>query len=167
MTVIVAVLLWMLAVALVAVGVLGLVLPGLPGAPLVFGGLLVAAWLEDFAYVGPWTLLLLALLAVLTQVVDIFAGALGAKRFGASRLAVVGAILGAVVGMFFGLPGVVLGPFCGALIGELLAEKPLREAGAAGFGAGFGLLIGVALKLTLAFSMIGIFVIVRLWGAVG
>ncbi|MGD8815612.1 MAG: DUF456 domain-containing protein [Acidobacteriota bacterium] len=167
MTVIVAVLLWMLAVALVVTGVIGLVLPGLPGAPLVFGGLLVAAWLEGFAYVGAWTLLLLALLAVLTQVVDIFAGALGARHFGASRSAVVGAILGAVVGVFFGLPGVVLGPFFGALIGELLAERPLREAGAAGFGAGLGLLIGVALKLALAFSMIGIFVIVRLWGAFG
>jgi len=165
--VIITVLLWMLAAALVVVGIAGLVLPGLPGAPLVFGGLLVAAWLEGFAYVGPWTLLVLALLAALTQVIDIFAGALGARHFGASRAAVVGAILGAVVGIFFGLPGIVLGPFCGALIGELLAERPLREAGAAGFGAGLGLLIGVALKMALAFSMIGIFLLVRLWGSFG
>ena len=71
-----------------------------------------------------------------------------------------------VVGLFFGLPGIVLGPFCGAVLGELLADRSLREAGAAGLGATIGLAIGVAAKLALAFSMIGIFVLMRLWGGV-
>jgi len=157
-------LLWILAVLLVGVGVLGLLLPGLPGAPLLFGGLLIAAWLEDFAYVGPWTLTLLAVMAALTYVIDFFAGALGAKGFGATKYAMIGAFVGAVVGIFFGLPGILLGPFIGAVLGGLLADRSLQEASAAGLGATIGLALGVAAKMALAFSMIGIFLLMRLWG---
>jgi uncharacterized protein YqgC (DUF456 family) len=160
------VLLWVLAVVLVVVGIVGLLLPALPGAPVLFAGLFLAAWLEDFAYVGPWTLTLLAALALLTYVVDFGAGALGARGFGASKYAMVGAFLGAVVGIFFGLPGIFVGPFVGAVIGELVADRSLSEAGAAGLGATIGLLLGVAAKMTLAFSMLGIFVLMRLWGAI-
>jgi len=161
------VLLWVLAVTLVIVGVLGLLLPGLPGAPLLFGGLLVAAWLEGFAYVGPWTLMVLAVMAGLTYVIDFLAGALGARGFGATRYAMVGAFVGVFVGIFFGLPGILLGPFFGALLGELLAARSVQEAGAAGLGATIGLALGAAAKIALAFSMIGIFVLVRLWGRLG
>ena len=161
------VLLWVLAAALVIVGVLGLLLPALPGAPLLFGGLLVAAWLEDFAYVGPWTLTLLAIMAALTYLIDFLAGALGAKGFGATKYAMVGAFVGAVVGIFFGLPGILLGPFFGAVLGELLADRSLQEASAAGLGATIGLALGVAAKMALAFSMLGIFVLMRLWGGFG
>ena len=81
------ILLWLLVAVLVAAGILGLLLPMLPGAPLLFAGLLVAAWIEDFAYVGPWTLTVLAFMAVLTYAVDFGAGALGAKGFGATKYA--------------------------------------------------------------------------------
>jgi len=161
------VLLWTLAAALVLVGLLGLMLPALPGAPLLFGGLLIAAWLEDFAYVGPWTLTLLGIMAALTYLVDFLAGALGAKGFGATRYAMVGAFVGALVGIFFGLPGILLGPFFGAVLGELLADRSLQEASAAGLGATIGLALGVAAKMALAFSMLGIFVLMRLWGGLG
>ena len=157
--------LWALAALLVIVGIACLLLPALPGAPLLFAGLFVAAWIEDFAYVGPWTLVLLAVLALLTYVVDLGAGALGAKGFGATRYAMVGAFVGAVVGIFFGLPGILLGPFVGAVVGELLANRSLGEASAAGVGATIGLVLGVAAKMALAFSMLGIFVLMRLWGA--
>lgn len=160
------VLLWILAVVLVVVGIVGLLLPALPGAPLLFAGLFVAAWLEDFAYVGPWTLTLLAVLALMTYAVDFGAGALGAKGFGATKNAMIGAFLGAVVGIFFGLPGIVLGPFVGAVLGELLAERSLGEAGAAGIGATIGLALGAAAKMALAFSMLGIYLLMRFWGAV-
>ncbi len=158
------VLYWLLAVVLVLLGVVGLLLPGLPGAPLLFGGLLLAAWIEGFVYVGPWTLALLALMAVATYAIDFFAGALGTKGFGATRYAMFGAFLGALVGIFFGLPGILLGPFIGAVLGELLADRSMRQAGAAGLGATIGLALGVAAKMALAFSMIGIYVLVRLWG---
>jgi uncharacterized protein YqgC (DUF456 family) len=156
------ILLWLLAAILVLAGLIGLLLPVLPGPPLLFAGLLVAAWAEDFAYVGAGWLTVLAALAVLTYAVDFAATALGAKRFGASKRAVVGAAVGAVVGLFFGLPGILLGPFIGAVIGELTAQRELRDAGRAGVGATLGLALGVAVKLALAFSMLGLFAMVRL-----
>jgi hypothetical protein len=144
------------------VGLLGLALPALPGAPLLFVGLFCIAWAEDFAFVGTGTLVILAILAVLTYAVDLIAGAFGVRRFGASSRAMIGATLGAVVGLFFGFIGIVIGPFIGAGIGELSTGQDLHAAGRAGVGATIGLVIGVAAKLTLAFAMIGIFILMRL-----
>jgi uncharacterized protein len=157
----ISLLLWIFAVALVVTGVAGLVLPAMPGAPLLFAGLGVAAWAEDFAFVGWGTLVVLAVLALLTYVVDFAATAFGAKRFGASKRAILGAVIGGVVGLFFGLPGVVVGPFAGAVIGELSAQRGLHAATRAGIGATIGLAFGVAAKLALAFSMLGVFAVVR------
>ena len=157
----ISLLLWTFAVALVVTGIAGLVLPAMPGAPLLFAGLVVAAWAEDFAFVGWGTLAVLAVLALLTYVVDFAATAFGAKRFGASKRAVLGAVIGSIVGLFFGLPGVVIGPFAGAVIGELSARRGLEAATRAGIGATIGLALGAAAKLALAFSMLGIFLIAR------
>jgi uncharacterized protein YqgC (DUF456 family) len=144
--------------------VAGLVLPALPGAPLLWAGLFCAAWAEDFAFVGAGWLAVLALLAALTWPVDLAAGAVGAKRFGASGRAVAGAAIGAIVGLFFGLPGILLGPFVGAALAELWARRDLRQAGLSGLGATLGLAIGAAAKLALAFAMLGIFAFVRFLG---
>lgn len=154
-------LLFILAAVLAVVGIAGLVLPAIPGAPILFVGLFLAAWAEDFQHVGTWTLVWLAVLALLTYLVDLAAGAFGVQRFGASSRAMVGAAIGAVVGIFFGLIGVVLGPFVGAAIGELTVAGELRAAGRAGFGAAVGLAIGTAAKIALAFAMLGIFAVVR------
>src|ERR671924_1618851 len=150
-----------LAAIIVIVGLIGLVLPAIPGSPLVFVGLLVAAWAEDFTYVGPWTITMLALLGLLTYGVDLWATMFGAKKFGASRRAIIGAVIGGVVGLFLGFPGVLFGPFIGAVIGELLAQRNLRQAARAGFGATIGLVLGAAIKIALAFSMIGVFLVAR------
>jgi uncharacterized protein YqgC (DUF456 family) len=155
------VLLWLLAAVLVLAGLLGLILPALPGAPLLFAGLLVAAWVEDFSYVGSGTLVVLGALALLTYAVDFVASALGAKRFGASNRAIVGAAIGALVGIFFGLPGILLGPFVGAVVGELTGQRGPRDAARAGVGATVGLALGAAAKLALAFSMLGVFALAR------
>ncbi len=152
---------WLLALVLVVAGLGGLVLPAIPGAPLLFLGLLVAAWAEDFAYVGAYTLAILGVLALLTYGVDLWATMFGAKRFGASKRAIIGALIGSVVGIFLGFPGVLFGPFMGAVIGELSAQRGLRDAARAGIGATIGLALGAALKLALAFAMIGIFVVAR------
>jgi len=155
------VLLWSLAVVLVIAGLLGLVLPALPGAPLLWAGLMFAAWAEDFTYVGTWTLLALGLMAALTYVLDVAAAAVGATRFGASTRSVAGAGIGAVVGLLFGLPGVLFGPFVGAVIGELSLRRDLKSAGRAGIGASLGLAIGAAAKLGLGLAMIGTFLAIR------
>jgi len=155
------ILLWVLAVILVIGGMVGLVFPVLPGVPVLYAGLFVAAWTEDFAYVGATTLVVLGIMTILTYAFDFLAAAFGAKRFGASRRAVIGATLGAIVGIFFGIPGILLGPFIGAVLGELSNRPDLKAAGLAGVGATIGLALGVAAKLTLAFAMLGIFIIVR------
>ena len=153
--------LWLLAVVLVVAGLAGVVLPALPGVPLLFAGLVVAAWAEGFAKVGGATIAVLAVLALLAYAADLAAGALGARRFGASRSAVAGAALGTLAGLFLGLPGVLIGPFAGAVAGELLVRRDLARAGRAGLGAWLGLLLGVAAKLSLSFAMIGVFAIAR------
>ncbi len=156
-----AVLLWSLAIVLLTVGTAGLMLPALPGAPLMFLGFVVAGWADDFTYLGPVTLGLFAILSLLTYLIDIVAGLAGAKRFNASRLAMFGATVGVLIGLFFGLPGILLGPFVGAVAGELYNRRHWREAGWSGLGTVLGMLLGAVLKLTLAFSMLGWFLFVR------
>jgi uncharacterized protein len=158
---IMTVLLWVVALLMIVTGLLGLVLPALPGPLLLFAGLLVAAWAEQFAYVGPGTLIGLGVMAALAILLDLVASAFGARRYGASPRAILGAMLGAVVGLFFGLPGLLLGPFLGALLGELSARRDLPAAGRAGWGAVIGLVLGTAAKLALGFAMIALFLVVR------
>ena len=156
------ILLWLLAAIFIFAGFAGLILPAMPGIPLVYAGLVLLAWADDFAYVGWITLTLLGLLALLSYGVDFLASALGAKRFGASPRSVVGAAIGAVVGLFFGLPGLLLGPFVGAVIAEFTVHGSARAATHAGVGATIGLLFGALLKVALAFTMIGVYVLDRL-----
>lgn len=158
----ISILIWLLAVLLIAAGIAGLALPMLPGAPLLFGGLVVAAWAEDFAHIGTGGIVTLGILALLTYAVDVVAGILGARKFGASRQGIVGSAIGTIVGLFFGLAGIILGPFLGAVAGELLAKKQFYEAGLAGIGTTIGMVIGAAAKLALAFTMIGVFAFLRL-----
>ena len=153
--------LWLLGAALVAAGIAGMLLPVLPGPPLLIAGFFLAAWAEKFEYVGYGTLAALAIMALLTYLVDFIASALGAKHFGASSKAAVGAAIGAVVGIFFGLPGILLGPFIGAVCGELMQKDDLQAAGRAGIGATVGLLLGTAAKMAIAFAMVGIFLFAR------
>ena len=153
--------LWILAIVLVVAGLASLVIPAMPGTPMLFGGLLLAAWADDFMYVGTGTLIILGVLTLLIYVADFAATAFGAKRFGASYRAIIGAAIGTLVGLFFGLLGVLIGPFLGAVIGELSAQRDLHAATRAGIGATIGLALGVAAKLTLAFSMLGIFAVAR------
>ena len=152
---------WIGAVLLIGLGLAGLVLPAIPGAPLIFFGLLLAAWTENFVYVGLWTIVVLAVLALLTYGIDLWATMFGAKKFGASKYAVIGAVLGSIVGIFLGFPGIIFGPFIGAVVGELLAQKDLRQATRSGIGATIGLVLGAALKLAMAFAMIGVFLVAR------
>ncbi|HEU4620270.1 MAG TPA: DUF456 domain-containing protein [Gammaproteobacteria bacterium] len=153
---------WALAIVLSIAGLLGLVLPALPGPALLFAGLLAAAWAEHFAYVGTITLVVLAVLAILAHVLDFVAGSIGAKRYGASGRAVFGAAIGAIVGMFFGVFGLLLGPFIGAMLGELSARSDLASASRAGIGATIGMIVGTAAKLALGITMVGLYLFVRL-----
>ncbi|MBR9814845.1 DUF456 domain-containing protein [bacterium] len=155
-------LIWSGAILCILAGLVGLVLPAIPGPPLLFVGLWLAAFAEQYVFVGTKTLVFLGVLTVLAVALDFIAGALGAKRFGASRWAVTGALIGAIVGIFFGLIGLLLGPFVGAVAGELASGRAFDAASRAGIGATVGLLIGTAAKLAIGLTMLGVFVFVRL-----
>lgn len=155
--------LWIVGVVLAVTGLSGMLLPFVPGAPFLFLGLLFGAWAEDFRYVGIGTLLILAGMAALTYLVEFAASALGAKHYGGSRRAMLGAVLGGIVGIFLGVPGILLGPFAGAVLGELSLQSTLDKAGRAGFGTVVGLAVGVAGKLAIGIAMLGLFVLVRLF----
>jgi len=157
-----ATLYYLIAGALIVVGLAGVVLPALPGLPLVFIGMLLAAWAGGFAKIGVATLVVLGILTLLSMAVDFWAAALGAKRVGASRLALFGALLGTLAGLFLGPVGLFLGPFVGALAGELLHGRRLDrarlgQATRVGIGTWIGMVLGIALKLMLAFAMLGLF----------
>lgn len=153
-----------IAAVLVLVGLAGTVLPVLPGIAFVFGGLVLAAWADGFVRVGGITIAILGALTAAAIAIDFAASAFGAKKFGASPRAVIGAGLGALVGILFGLPGLVLGPFVGAVVGELSANRELRQAGKAGLGTWIGLLLGSVAKIALAFLMVGVFALAYVIG---
>jgi uncharacterized protein len=153
--------LWIIGAILTVTGFSGLLLPIVPGAPLLFLGLLFGAWAEDFSYIGIWTLLLLAIMAALTYVVEFAGSILGVKKYGGSKRAMVGAAIGGFAGLFLGIPGVLVGPFVGAVIGELSLQRSLDEASRAGFGTVVGLALGVAGKLAIGLTMIGLFLLKR------
>ena len=148
-----------LAAAFVVVGLLGMLLPALPGVPLVFAGLLLAAWSDGFRHVGGLTLGVLAVLTLFASIVDLVASAFGTRVAGASGCAFVVATLGVIVGLFFGLAGLVLGPFLGALLGEWLVKRDLQQAARAGGGAALGLILAAAVRVAVVFTMLGTFVL--------
>jgi uncharacterized protein len=150
--------LWVLAIVLIVLGVVGTFLPVLPGAALVFAGMLLAAWIDHFQRIGWITVTVLGLLTALVFAIDIIAGFLGAKRVGASRLALVGATIGTIVGLFFGIVGILLGPFLGAVIGELIARGELQPAARVGFGTWLGMAIGALAKIAVVLAMLGVFI---------
>ena len=156
-------LLWVLVAVLVLIGLAGTLLPALPGVPLIFLGLLLAAWLDNFQRIGWPTLTTLGVLTALAVGVDLLATILGARRVGASKPALLGAMFGSVVGLFFGLIGIFIFPFVGAVVGELIARREMGQAAKVGVATWLGLLFGALAKLALALTMIGVFALAYFW----
>lgn len=149
--------LYLLAALLVLVGIAGIILPALPGIPLVFVGLLLAAWADGFVHVGWLPLTVLGLLTVLSFAVDILATVVGAQRVGASRKALWGTFVGSIVGVFFMPIGLFVGPLAGALLGEYWHTRELGRSTKVGLATWLGILLGFALKLALVLAMLGLF----------
>lgn len=148
---------YVVAGALIVIGLLGTILPVLPGLPVMYAGMVLAAWAGGFRQIGGWTLAVLGVLVLLSIVVDLLASLAGARRVGASNKGMVGAGVGGFVGIFFGLPGLVAGPFLGAALGEVAHGREWKHASKVGFGTWMGLLLGAIFKLGLAFAMLGLF----------
>lgn len=150
--------LWIIAVLLILIGLAGTLLPALPGVPLIFAGMLLAAWINDFQIISVFTIVVMAVLAVFAIVIDYIAAAVSAQRAGASRQGVIGAAIGTIAGITVGLWGLLFMPLAGAAAGEFIAHKDVFRAGRVGAATWFGLLIATAVKLAVAFTMIGMFV---------
>jgi uncharacterized protein YqgC (DUF456 family) len=157
------ILLYVIASALIAVGLVGAIVPTLPGIPLIFGGIWLIAGVDHYRHVGLWWLLGIASIGAVGLTLDLLAGALGAKRVGASKQAVAGALAGTVIGLFFGLPGLLLGPFVGAVLGELAAGNSVLRSTQVGVSAWIGLIFGTIIKLVSSLMMVVLFGAVWLW----
>ena len=146
-----------LVFVLMIAGVVGSLLPFVPGTPLILLGALIHAVATDFHPVDAWRLLFLVGLAVVAYTLDYLSGALGTKKLGGSRWAMFGAILGGLVGIFFGPLGILLGPILGAVAVELIYRKDMAIALKSGVGAVIGVFLGVVAKLSIAVIMVGLF----------
>ena len=138
-------------------GLAGTVLPVLPGTLLVWGGIVLGAWIDNFSRVGTTTVLVISALAILAWGLDYVAGLMGARKAGASKQALLGAALGTVAGLFMGLVGVLFMPLFGAAVGEYLARRDHSRAVKVGVATWIGIMVGLVAKVALAFIMVGIF----------
>lgn len=156
--------LYALAALLIVGGMAGAVVPALPGIPMIFGGIWLTAAVDHYRHLGMWWLLLIGALGAAGVIIDFIASVLGARRVGASRLALWGAILGTLIGMFFSVLGLLLGPFIGALLGELVSGNSVLRSAHVGIATWVGLLFGTLAKVVISFMMIGLFGLALLFG---
>jgi uncharacterized protein YqgC (DUF456 family) len=145
-----SVVLYVVGVLLILTGLVGLLLPGLPGAPLMFAGVFAVAWADGFTRIGWPGLLGVGAIALVISLVDYASSALGAKRYGASLWGVAGAFLGLLAGLPFGLAGLVIGPVLGAVLLEMVKDPDLGRAANVGVGTLIGFVVGTAVKYALA-----------------
>jgi uncharacterized protein len=151
---------WFFTIALFAVGLIGTVLPMLPGTTIILAAAIIhRIMLGAEKSVGWKTIVLLVLLTLLSYVFDFLGSYFGAKYFGATKWGALGAVLGALIGLFFGIIGLFVGPVIGAVAGEFIAGKRMIDAGRAGWGSLLGNLGAMLGRLIIAVAMITIFLI--------
>jgi uncharacterized protein len=146
-----------LAAVVIIVGLVCAIVPVLPGIPLIFAGIWLIAGVDGYRHLGLGWLFGIAAVGAVGLVADLLAGALGAKRVGASSQAVWGALIGTVIGLFFGIPGLLFGPFFGAVLGELSAGNSVLRSAHAGLSAWAGLIFGTIIKLVSSLMMVALF----------
>ena len=140
------VVLLILAGLCIVIGIIGCIVPGLPGVPVAYAGLWIAQATErvDFS----WQMLLIwGIVTVVVSILDYVVPAWGTKQFGGTKYGVWGSTIGVFAGLFFGAAGVIIGPLVGAIIGEIIGGKELAQALRAGWGSFISLLFGTILKL--------------------
>ena len=140
------------AVLLMLTGIIGCLVPVLPGPPLSFLGLVLLHFTR-FAFFPSSLLITMAAIAIIVTILDYIVPVWGTKKFGGSKYGTRGAAVGLVIGLFLGPVGIIVGPFVGALVGELIFRDDLRYAFRAGFGSLLGFLTGIGLKLAASLIM--------------
>lgn len=153
--------LYTVAILLILCGLAGTVIPALPGIPMIFAGAWVIGYVEDFQYFGLWTLVSLGVLTVISIVIDWVSQTMGAERAGATKMGLTGAFIGTILGIPFGLMGIFLFPVIGAFIGEMIGHRDMRLATKVSWATWVGMMAGIALKVAIAFIMLGILLTAR------
>jgi uncharacterized protein len=138
-------------------GIIGCLVPVLPGPPLSFAGL-VLLHLSRFGQFDNATLITLGAIAVVVTIMDYIVPVWGTRRFGGSKYGTRGAAVGLVIGLFLGPMGIILGPLIGAFVGEMIFKDDIKYAARAGFGSLLGFLTGIGLKLAASFIITFYFV---------
>jgi uncharacterized protein len=158
-----------LAVALLVMlcGLVGSILPGVPGTPLLLVAAIAHRLYFGAASANNWVLAGLVILTALSFAFDYLASMFGAKKLGATWRGILGAVVGGLVGIFFSFPGIILGPFLGALLFEMAAGRELKPSARAGLGAVLGLLAGAVGKLAICVAMMGLFTVNVIYRSLG
>ena len=146
-----------LALLVMLAGLIGSLLPVLPGTPLVLVAAVGHRLYFGAASVSNTILIMLVVLTLISMLFDFLAGMLGARKFGATWRGVTGAVIGGIIGLFFSLPGIILGPFLGAMLFEMLGGQEFKKATRAGVGATVGLLLGIVGKVSVCVVMMILF----------
>ncbi|AIQ20318.1 MULTISPECIES: DUF456 domain-containing protein [Paenibacillus] len=154
-----AILGWILIIALIAVGLAGAVYPILPGALAIYLAFFVYGWFFSFEPFGVWFWLFQTLIVIILFVADYVVGAWGVKKFGGSRASVIGSTIGLILGPILTPIGLILGPFIGAFVGELMAGSNPGKAVKVSFGALLGLFSSTVVKIILQIAMVVLFFI--------
>lgn len=137
-----------IAILLSVIGIIGCIIPGMPGVPLNYIAMLLLQW--AFQPYGLVTLVIFGVLTIIVSVLDYTIPIWTAKRFGATKQGIWGSIIGMILGIFFTPVGMILGTLLGAVIGDLIAGRTTPQATRSGLGSLFGTLVTVGIKLTLA-----------------
>ncbi|HEY4092914.1 MAG TPA: DUF456 domain-containing protein [Luteibacter sp.] len=147
--------LYLLSAVLIVGGVAGAILPVLPGIPMIFGGIWLAAAVDAYQHLGWGWLIAIGIIGAVGVALDFISASLGAKKIGATPRALWGAGVGTTVGMFFGIPGLIIGPFAGAVVGELSSGKSILRSAHVGVSTWVGMLVGMLAKVVISFLMLG------------
>ena len=150
-----------LAFLFLLIGIIGCIVPGLPGTPIAYAGLWIAQATDQVDF--SWQFLLIwGIVVVIISVLDYVVPAWGTKHYGGTKWGVWGSTIGVFIGLFFGAMGVIFGPLVGAVIGELISGKQLNDALKAGWGSFIGILFGTILKL-IACGLMTVALIQAVW----
>lgn len=159
MEIFLTILIIILIVALITAGLIGTLVPMLPGAPLILAGMVIYAIWDRFEHISIWTFAVLVTLTLFISVIDYISHYIGAKTYKASKTALICAGIGGILGLFTGnVFGFIFGPLIGAIIGEMIDSQNLRKALKTGTGVFVGFLSGTLVKFVIAIIMVVIFI---------
>ena len=137
------------------VGLVFTLIPAIPGTPIIFAGILIYGILTQFSEISIFLIIILGIITVLVQIAEYFSSIYGAKKFGASKWGILGAVLGGIIGLFFSnLIGIIIGPIIGSFLLEFICSKKFKQSLKVGTGTLFGFLGGTLLKVLVGIIMI-------------